>query len=220
MRTVLPPASLKNNSAIALGGAFVLAVLVFLLISMMQRLDKEASVLNYREVVLVQPPAPAVPPDVVKPPPQEKPPKPRFEKQFESINLKQLELSLNPGISNALAVGITSGEFETEIDAIGAIQKMFTFDDLPQAPSIINRPRIQFPQELIQRGVLEGRIVALIEIDEKGRARIIEIISSTHPQLIKTARDVIRQAQFTKPLVGGVARKVRGEWPLFLRAPR
>lgn len=219
MSAELPPANLEHNSKLALGGALVLGILIFLLIPMAQRSNNQVDILDYREIIRVQPPAPVAPPNAVKPP-EKKPPKPKFKKQFDSLDLNQLELSLNPGISGALAVGITNSGFETEIDAIGEIQEIFTFDDLAQTPGIINRPRIQFPRELIRRGILEGRVVALIEIDEKGRANIIEILSSSHPQLVEPARDVIRQAQFTKPLVNGVAQKVRGEWPILLRAPQ
>lgn len=219
MSAELPPANLEHNSKLALGGALVLAILIFLLIPMAQRSDNQVDILDYREIIRVQPPAPIAPPNAVKPP-EKKPPKPKFKKQFDSLDLNQLELSLNPGISGALAVGITNSGFETEIDAIGEIQEIFTFDDLAQTPGIINRPRIQFPRELIRRGILKGRVVALIEIDEKGRANIVEILSSSHPQLVEPAREVIRQAQFTKPLVNGVAQKVRGEWPILLRAPQ
>ena len=220
MNAELPPANLEDSSRVALGGALVLATLIFLLIPLAQSSDDPANVIDYREVVLVQPPVPITPPSAAEPPPEKEPPKPKFKKQFDDLDINQLELSLNPSIEGALAIGLASGSFDAEIDTIEAIQEMFTFADLPQAPKIINRPRIQFPRELIQRGIPEGRVVALIEIDEKGRAKIIEIISSTHPQLVETARDVIDQAQFTKPLVDGVAWKVRGEWPLTLRAPQ
>lgn len=220
MSEELPPASLEDNSRIALVGALALAILIFLLIPITQSSEDPADTLDYREIILVPPPVTIAPPAAIEPSPEEEPPKPKFEKPFDDLNLNQLELSLNPGISGALAVGIASSGFDTEPDTMEAIQKMFTFADLPQTPKIINRPRIQFPQELIQRDIIEGRVVALIEINEKGRAKIIEIISSTHPQLVKTARDVIRQAQFTKPLVNGIDQKVRGEWPLLLRAPQ
>jgi len=213
-------ASAKHHRSLAYGGAFLLAATLFSLVPLTQYIGKEATnTIEFRKTVLVQPALPVAPPKA-EPPPEKEPPKPKFQQQFNQLNLSQLQLSLKPSIQDALAVGIASGGFDTEIDTVEDIQEMFTFADLPEAPRIINQPRIQFPQTLIQQGVREGRVIVLIEINERGRATVISIKSSTHPQLVKAARNVIRQAQFTKPLIDGVPQQVSGEWPIVLRAPK
>ena len=199
-----------------------MAILVFLIIPLTQTIQSKApETIDIREVLVMKPPTPAEPPRSAESPPvEEQTPKPAFQKQLTQPSPAQLELSLNPGIDEALAIGLTSAGFETETDAVSDIKKLFTFKDLSEAPRIINYPKIQFPNELIRRGITEGRVVALIEIDEQGRAEIVRVNSSTHPLLIKEAEEIIRQAQFTKPLIDGVPQRVRGEWPISLRAPK
>ena len=206
----------------SLGVAFLMAMLVFLIIPLTQTTNHQTpETIDLRKVLMVQPPAPAEPPQTAEQTPvKEQTPKPSFQKQFTEPNLTPLELSLSPNIDEALAIGQAPTGFEMEADAVSDIKKLFTFRDLPEAPRIINYPKIQFPKELVRRGIKEGRVLALIEIDERGRAKIVSIKSSTHPLLIKEAEKVIRQAQFTGPLIDGVAQRVRGEWPIDLRAPK
>ena len=221
MDPTLPAADHKARVPLALGGSLLLAVLVFLLIPITQHLDKQGNqMLDFRETVTITPPAPIVTPPAPDEVPQSDPePKPEFEEQFQDFSLSQLELSLNPSIGDAIRMGVSNGGFSTEVDAVGDIQKMFTFADLQSAPRIINRPRISYPRELTRRGVREGRVIVKILIDPKGRAKVLEVISASEPALIPVAKDVIRQARFTPPTVNGAPQAVRGEWPLLLRAP-
>ena len=223
MEPLLPQPSSSFRTLIAFCGSICIAALIFLLIPITQEIgNQNRSVITFREtsVTLVPPTPPAAPeaPEPVET--EEAPPTPEFEKDFSELSLNQLELSLNPGIGDALAIGITGGGFETQVDTIGDIEKIFTFSDLAQSPSIINQPRIDYPRELSRRGIMKGTVVALIEIQPSGKAVILKIISTTHPQLVKTAKDAIRQAHFTKPKVDGVSRTVRGEWPINFRAPQ
>jgi protein TonB len=199
-----------------------LAIAVFLLIPFTQHIgDQSAQTIDFREIITMQAPAPSAPPTSAEDAP--KPidtPKPLFEKQLPEPTLTQLDLALNPGIGEALAIGVAGGGFQTETDTVGDIQKMFTFSDLAQSPRIVNRPTLRYPNALVRRGVLDGKVVVLIEIDERGRPEILKIVSATDPLLVKPARDVIRQARFTPPTVDGRPQKVRGEWPIILQAPK
>ena len=221
MQTDLPAAETRARVPIALVGAIVLTLLVFLAIPITQHLDnKRSQILDFREAITITPPAPVVTPPAPEEVPQSEPePKPEFEEQFQDFSLSQLELSLNPSIGDAISIGVSNGGFSTEVNAVGDIQKLFTFADLQSAPRIINRPRISYPRDLIRKGVREGRVVVKILIDPKGRAKVLEVISATDPGLIPAAKDVIRQARFTPPTVNGEPKPVRGEWPIVLRAP-
>jgi TonB family protein len=218
----LQTSEIEKRPLYSLGSAFLMAMLVFLIIPLTQTTNHQTpKTIDLRNVLMVQPPAPAKPAKATEQPPAKEPtPTPSFQKQFTEPDFTQLELSLNPSIDEALAIGQARTGFEMEADAVSDIKKLFTFSDLPEAPRIINHPKIQFPKELIRRGIKEGRVLALIEIDERGRAKIVSVKSSTHPLLIKEAEKVIRQAQFTGPLIDGVAQRVRGEWPIDLRAPK
>ena len=217
----LPVDNNKARMPLALLGALGMALLVFLAIPITQHLGHQPrEVIEFRQAVTLTPPAPPV----VPPPPEpiqsnEPPPKPEFKPQLQDFSLSQLELSLNPGISGALTIGVDRAGFATEVDTLADLQQLFTFADLQSAPRILNRPSIRYPRELIRAGIREGRVVAKIEIDIKGRARVLEIVSASDRRLIPAAQQVIRKARFTPPQVDGVPRKVHGEWPIILRAP-
>ena len=220
MNTPLPTAESRHRRILALCGAVLLAILVFLLLPLSQKLNSQRSeIIVLRETVTIQPPTITAPPAPEAQHQPEPEPKPKFKPQVQELSLSQLELSLNPGISDALKISITNEGFTTDLNAVANIQEMFTFSDLAQAPRILNQPRIQYPTQLIRRNVRQGRVLVKIEIDTKGRATIIRVLSYTHPELIPTAKDVIRQARFTPPTVNGRPQQVQGDWPITLRAP-
>ena len=221
MQEILPSEHNKSHVPLALLGAVVMALLVFLAIPITQHLENtRVELMQFREAMTITPPPPMVlPPTPEKVQPKESEPRPEFKQELQDFSLSQLELSLKPGISGALKIGPADHGFASELDAIGEIQKLFTFADLESAPRIINKPRIAYPRELIRRGIREGRVLVRIEIDTRGRARVIEIISASEPRLIPAAKEVIRKARFTAPKVGGRLQKVHGEWPIILRAP-
>ena len=221
MQEILPSEHNKSHVPLALLGAVVMALLVFLAIPITQHLENtRVELMQFREAMTITPPPPMVlPPTPEKVQPKESEPRPEFKQELQDFSLSQLELSLKPGISGALKIGPADHGFASEVDAIGEIQKLFTFADLESAPRIINKPRIAYPRELIRRGIREGRVLVRIEIDTRGRARVIEIISASEPRLIPAAKEVIRKARFTAPKVGGRLQKVHGEWPIIMRAP-
>ncbi|MEM7791974.1 MAG: hypothetical protein AAF546_11280, partial [Verrucomicrobiota bacterium] len=161
MGSTLPSAENKDRVVLALAGSIVMALLVFLLIPITQYLDTEnESILEFRETVLMAPPPPVVIPPAPEQVEQTEPETPpEFERQIQELSINQLELSLNPGISDALKIGIAGGAFTNESDSVSDIKKLFTFDDLPQAPRIINQPNFAFPRSLIRRGIKEGKVI-------------------------------------------------------------
>ncbi len=221
MEQALPVEHNKARAPLALLGALVMSLLVFLAIPVTQQLGNPRSdMIEFREALTITPPAPMLlPPTPEQVQPSEPESKPEFKQQLQDFSLNQLELSLQPGIGGALKMGIASAGFTNEVDALSEIQKLFTFADLQTAPRIINSPNIIYPRELKRRGIIEGQVLVKIEIDIKGRARVLKIISATDPRLISAAKEVIRKARFTPPKVAGVAQKVHGEWPIILRAP-
>lgn len=221
MEREFPQGSPKWTPVLAVLGAIVLAVALFLVIPLTQTLDAATKeVLTYREVVTIQPPPPTPPaPEEEKQVKQEDMPQPELQEEFQELTLNQLELSLNPGIGEALAMGLRAVEFKTEIDAAAEIERIFSFEDLPEAPRLIVKPTIEFPPTLRRKGIHEGRVELLIEIDEEGRARLLQVLAASHPQMSDTAERMVRQMRFTKPQIGGKPVKVRGRMPLTITDP-
>ena len=160
MEQTLPVNHNKARAPLALLGALLMTLLVFLAIPITQHLGNQRNdLIEFRQAMTITPPAPLIlppPPEKVEQP--EPQPTPEFKQQLQDFSLSQLELSLNPGISGALRVAVTSTGFATEVDALSEIQKLFTFADLQSAPRIINSPSIVYPRELVRRGIREGRV--------------------------------------------------------------
>lgn len=205
---------------VALAGALILAIGLFLLIPLTQLLQVgDLPDTTVRQVVTIQPPALEAPPPPEETPPPEEPPPPKFEHAFENLSLDPLALALNPGVSDALAMKPEGNELSLQLDVMANIQQVFSFDDLPNAPRMIGKPRIHFPKQLLNRGIREGKVTLLVLIDEAGSVTVEKIISSTHPGLETEALNVARRARFSPPEIDGKRVKVRGEWPLTLQAP-
>ena len=84
-----------------------------------------------------------------------------------AMELSQLEVSLNPGMGEALSMGVQSMDFDLEVDVVAAIKEIFDFDDLKEPPTLINarQIRLRFPPDLARRGVKEVKVVVEILID-------------------------------------------------------
>jgi len=218
MPTTFPNSRWKWTPLIAIGGALGTAGLLFLLIPLTQLLDKvEEPNLKVREVRFSPPPEMPPPPPDEPQPPEPEPIPPELPQEPPPIQIDALDVALNPGAGDAVAMGIATPNLNMESDMTQDIQKLFTFEDLAEAPRLINQPRFRFPSQLARRGIDEGRVVVEIDILPNGRAELRRIISSTHPDLEEAAREIVRSARFTKPEVDGRAQTVRGRFPLILQ---
>lgn len=215
-----PSQNWKWAPYIAVGGAFVLAVLLFLLIPLTQMLNSpEPPHVIVREMQLsILPPPPSTPPL-----PEETPP-PEPQKMMEEmrpepmpVDLPLLDVQLSPGSGDALAMGAPLPTFQTQSDALADIQKLFSFDDMAEAPRLVNTPSFRFPASLAKRGVTQGKVIVEIDILPNGEAKLRRIVSSTHAELEPVAKQIISRARFTKPTVGGQPQTVRGLFPLVLQ---
>lgn len=226
MPAQLPQPNRQLTGLLALAGAVFLAALLFLIIPISQALqDSSVQTVILREVdpVVLTPPKPPVieekrqierTPDKI----------PELEPEPPELELSQLELSLNPGVGEALSMGVQAGDFQVQVDAIGDIEKIFDFAELERPPNLINRRMIKpdFPRELERRGVKEVKLTLEILIDQKGKARFQKILASSHshPKLDQEARRLGNLLRFTITKVDGQPVKVRAKFPFTLQSPR
>ncbi len=96
MEQALPVEHNKSRAPLALLGALVMSLLVFLAIPVTQHLGNPRSdVIEFRETLTITPPAPTLlppPPEQVQP--SEPEPKPELKAQLQDSSLNQLELPL------------------------------------------------------------------------------------------------------------------------------
>ncbi len=226
MPAPLPQPDRKLAGLLALAGAVFLAALLFLIIPISQALqdsDIQTVILREIEPTVLTPPKPPI---IEEKRQIEKTPDklPELEPEPPELELSQLELSLNPGVGEALSMGVQAGTFEVNVDAIGDIEKIFDFAELERPPDLINGRMIEpkFPPELERRGVKEVKLTLEILIDQKGKARFQKILaaSHSHPKLDQEARRLGNLLRFTITKVDGQPVKVRAKFPFTLQSPR
>ena len=225
MSTRLPSSRPGRIPMVAMAGAVVMATMLYMIIPISQVLQGgDGSRIEYREIepVIIDPPEP---PEVEEEEPEEEEPEeemPELPQEMLQIELTQLDISLNPGMGDAVAMGIRPSSMDMEADTVGAIQDIFEFDDLANPPSRINTPRYDYPRQLERRGIREIRVVVEILIDESGRARFQRILETSyaHASVDVVARSLANQVRFTVTEIEGRPVKVRARFPITLKSSR
>ena len=216
----LPALNRKGAKLWAFFGAFFLATVLFLIIPMTQMLDspeRAGIILHEMNLAELAPPRPQLTRDPIEPKKEVR--LPELQESFQQLNLNELELSLNPGIGDALAMGVGSVSLEEQVDVLEQIQQVFQFSDLESIPSMIASPRFDYPQSLIRRGIRKGTVDLLIRIDQKGNANVLQVLSSPHNELTRVAKRLVERSRFTTPEIDGVPVTVDGNLPLTLESP-
>ena len=218
MEKEFPKGRLKWAPLFVISGAAVISGILFLLIPMTQILNpvKEADLI-VREVVLLPPP-PQVPPPPESAEPLPEPPPPELVQVPPPIVINSLDVSLSAGTGDAIAIGVPSPDLVVQ-DIASEIESMFTFDDLDEKPRPSGQPSYRFPPSLVRRGVKEGLVVVQIDILPSGRVEFVKIVSATHDELADIVLRIIGRFRFSKPIVAGRPARVRGNFPLRMRAP-
>jgi len=225
MATPFPQSNLRRSPFLALVGALFMTIGLFLIIPFTQVIQGvPVETVSYRKV-LVMPPPPE--PPVIEEEVQVKDVRDavtELKNDPPAMELSQLEVSLDPGMGEALSMGVQSMDFDLEMDVVAAIKEIFDFDDLKEPPTLINarQIRLRFPPDLARRGVKEVKVVVEILIDKAGRTRPVKVVSSSYadPKVDQEAMRAVRQARFTVTQIDGRAVQVRARFPLSLRAPR
>lgn len=217
MSEALPSQNWKWTPYLALGGAILLAVLLFLLIPLTQMLHSpEKPDVVVREIQISAPPPPKSPPlPEETPPPEPIEQIPDIPQDPPPIDLQLLDIQLSPGTGDAVAMGTPMPTLQSS-DYVQDIKELFSFDDLSEVPRLLHAPSFRFPSDLVRRGISKGKVVVEIDILTNGSAQLHRIVSSTNRELEPVARDIIARARFTKPMVDGQPQRVRGRFPLIL----
>ncbi len=86
--------------------------------------------------------------------------------------------------------------------------------ELDGMPKLLSHGSAVFPSSLARRGVRKATAVFRVEIDQGGKVRVLEMISSTHPEIVAPARRVATPARFTPPKHKGKTVKAVMRWPI------
>ncbi|MBC2603638.1 energy transducer TonB [Puniceicoccus vermicola] len=200
--------------------AGVLTFLLFLLLPLSRMLspDSDEERWNVREITPAQVPPPP-PPEPVESQQSSlaSAAAPDLRPAPEQLSLKALPitLSVNPDADLIASPAISSlaGGFNA-----GDEIRRFTFADLDGGPRVLSVPPVSIPLRLARRGFGRGRVVFSIRILTDGSVEILDVLESTHPELIDAARRSASRARFEPPEINGQPVEVEGKWPLLIDA--
>ncbi len=217
----LPKPHWKWTPVLALFIATALAIGLFVVVPLTQLFDAEVEVITLREMQMISAAPPKTPPLMEQQDLKQEEKPPELQKEFQDLSLQQLELSLNPGLGDAFAMGAGSMSLETEIDVVEEVERIFQFSELSNVPRIISQPRFNsFPLSMIRLGIKSGRVEMIIVIDKKGIPTVREIVSSSHPDLIAVAKNHTERTRYSVSKVEGKPVQVIGRKVLNLNAPK
>ncbi|MGF1449908.1 MAG: energy transducer TonB [Opitutales bacterium] len=196
------PSFAKYRAVAALLGIVIAGLVALMLpftqwLSGLERSDRMVRSMN----VTIQPPPPP-PPDPPPPPEQEvEEPQPEMKQQMTKLSLNQMEVSLNPGMGNALAGAFDIGSFGVQPNAAQEIS-IFELSELDRAPGAIRPPRPQKPFAMRQANI-NGRVELVVLINEEGRVRVLSVKSATHDEFVQPAIDAAESSRWETPRKDG-----------------
>ncbi|MGH2270703.1 energy transducer TonB [Anaerohalosphaeraceae bacterium U12dextr] len=178
-------------------GAVGLTFLLFLVLPLMQTLSKPPSTdMIVQSVDTAKLDAPPPPPqeEPQKETPQEDTP-PELNEEAPPLDLSQLELALNPGISD----GWTTGDFAVKLNTVvssgeSGVDALFSVADLDQTPRVIYQPGPMLTRELRKKA--PGTVYIIFVVDQEGRVENPMVQKSSDPIFEKPALNAVKQWKF------------------------
>jgi TonB family protein len=84
---------------------------------------------------------------------------------------------------------------------------------LDRTPNVLKRGVLTYPPHLKRRG-LEGEVKLLVQINEKGRVKVLEVVSSTHPDFNESSKKAAEGSTYEAPKRNGEAVQVQFYLPI------
>ena len=216
------PGKNPTDTALAVIGAAALTLTVFLLLplSRMRSPDPAEERWSLRQIerVEIPPPPPPEPKPVEKPAasaeasPDLRPPPPN--PPLRSLPVA-LDVRPDPDLFATPAIHSLAGNLD-----VGDEIRRFTFDDLKGGPRVLSVPPVSIPVALARRGFGRGKVIFSIRILPDGSVEVLDVVESTHPELIEAARRSVARARFEPPEINGQRVAVEGNWPLIIESSR
>ncbi len=204
------------NGLFGLVFAALMTLVLFLVLPLMQHLSsKPVSDMELQTVDTAKLDAPPPPPQEEKqeePKPEEKPPE--LTETAQPLDLSQLELALNPTLSE----GMTGGDFVVKLNTVGAqtkdgsVDALFSVADLDQKPRVLYQTNPTLTKEMRKKTPATVHIVFIV--DQQGKVENPVVQKSTDPLFDKAALAAVKQWKFEPGKRNGQPVRFRMRVPL------
>ena len=176
-------------------GAVALTAVFFLVLPFIQAIHKGPAADTVLQTVSTADVPPPPPPPEEEPEEEEEPEPepPQMQEELPQLDLSQLELALNPGVSGDLFGAEMMVRLNPAAAADGA-EAIFSQSDLDQTPLPVHQPAPKLTAQMRQRA--PGKVVVIFEVDANGRVQTPRVRSSTDPVFESAVLAAIRQWRF------------------------
>jgi protein TonB len=177
-------------------GTAGLTLIFFLVLPLMQAIAKPPSAdMMVTSVGTAElPPPPPPPEEEPEPEPEEQEEQPQLNEEAPPLDLSQLELALNPGLSG----GWLEGDFAVKLDSVvgggDEVDALFSLADLDQKPRVVYQPSPVLDAKVRKRA--PGTVYILFVVDRDGRVQNPIVQKSTDPVFERPALAAIKQWRF------------------------
>ena len=196
-------------------GALGLTLLFLIVLPLMQTITQPRdmdTLLTDVDMANVPPPPPPPEPEQEEEK-EEEPPPPELADEAPPLDLSQLELALNPGLSEGWMGG---GDFAVKLNPSmtkdDSLDSVFSMADLDQKPRVIYQPGPTL--DAAARRKAPGTVYIIFIVDQRGRVENPIIQKSTDPAFEKPALAAVKQWKFEPGKRNGQAVRFRMRVPI------
>lgn len=195
-------------------GALTLTLAFFLVLPVIQAITAQPVADTLVEGIDAAdiPPPPPPPEEEPEPEPEEEEKPPELIEEAPPLDLAQLELALNPGISDGWLGGDFAVKLTTAVASSDDVDALFSLADLDQEPRAIHRPPPAFTAELRKKAPATVHIV--FDVDQRGRVENPIVQQSTDPLFEKAAIAAVKKWKFEPGKRNGQPVKFRMRTPI------
>jgi len=215
MRRVFTPPRISTNWGAVGIWATVLALGVFLVLPLTQKLSafrQEMLVVRSADVTMEAPDLADEPPP---PPPEqeepEEPPPPKLDSAPQPLNLN-IDLDIAVGSGGALASLAGFADAIQGADMLDA----FSLSDLEKRPELMASVAPVYPAEM-RKAKIEGTVTVLFILNEEGRPEEAHIDRSSRSEFERPALDAVRKWKFKPGMKDGQAVRTYMKLPIRFR---
>jgi protein TonB len=202
------------GGTVTVAGAGVMTLSCFLVLPLIQAINEPPTtdlVLQSIDTAELPPPPPPIEePDEPEPEPEEQPPE--LAEEAPPLDLSQLELALNPGMSD----GWLGGDFAVKLEGVGSskedVDALFSLADLDQKPRVVYQPSPVVDAKARKKA--PGTVYVLFIVDQRGRVEEPLVQKSTDPVFERAALNAVKQWRFEPGKRGGQPVRFRMRVPI------
>lgn len=185
------------HRVLVFGGAAFLTLSFFLVLPLMQSLQKPLDsdlALQTMDTAQLEPPPPPPPEEEPEEEEQEEEQPPELADEAPPLDLSQLELALNPGFGE----GWLEGDFAINLNAMTSgsddVDALFSISELDQKPRVIYQPSPTLTDAIRRKA--PGTVYIVFIVDQQGRVQKPIIERSSDSVFDKAAMSAVKQWKF------------------------